>query len=280
MSRSRWLPALALAALAGALFALERARPLRRRVDPGPRRIGRNLAMAAVTGAVIRVAERPLVARMARRVQARRWGLLPRLALPCWAERAAAVVLLDYTLYLWHILLHRVPALWRFHLAHHVDLDLDTTTAVRFHFGEFLASVPWRLAQVGLIGVTPRSLALWQKLALAEIVFHHANLRLPPRWEGAVEKVLMSPRLHGIHHSRDAAERDTNYSSGLTVWDRLHGTLRTGVPQREVSVGVPPWDRVSQVTLGKSLALPFEKKALDPPATMGARTVQPAAERR
>jgi sterol desaturase/sphingolipid hydroxylase (fatty acid hydroxylase superfamily) len=174
-----WLPGVALAGFIGALLVLERRRPLRRRVDPGPRRLARNLAVSGLTAVVLAVAERPLVQPLSAKVERNRWGLLPRLGLPRWASIAAAVVLLDYTLYLWHILLHRSRFLWRFHLAHHIDLDLDVSTALRFHFGEFLASIPWRLGQIALIGVVPRALSLWQKLTLAEVAFHHANLRLP-----------------------------------------------------------------------------------------------------
>lgn len=101
----------------------------------------------------------------------------------------------DYTLYLWHILLHRWPFLRRFHLAHHVDLDLTATTVVRFHFGESLLSVPWRAAQVLLIGVSLAALRLWQTAALVEILFHHSNLRLPRAIERALCRILVTARL-------------------------------------------------------------------------------------
>ena len=252
-------PIILLAALFAALFILERLSPLRGRVEPSSRRITRNVAMAALTAAVIAVAERPLVDRLARRVEREHSGLVPRLGLPRGAALVAALVLLDYTLYVWHVLLHRVPFLWRLHLAHHVDLDLDASTALRFHFGEFLASIPWRLAQVVLIGVPPRTLALWRALTLAEVAFHHANLRLPLPAECLIARLLMTPRLHGIHHSTVRAERDSNFSSGLTLWDRLHGTLRADVEQEEITIGVPPYDEPQEVTLGRTLALPFVK---------------------
>lgn len=254
---TRLIGSLLMIGFAGALFWLERRRPLRRRVDPGPRRLARNLSMAAATAVVLSAAERPVVDRLTRAVEARRWGLVPRLGLPPWLALGACVVLLDYTLYLWHVLLHRLPFLWRLHLAHHIDLDLDASTAVRFHFGEFLASVPWRAAQIVLIGVSPRALALWQKLTLAEVFFHHANLRLAPRFERRLARLVMTPRLHGIHHSMLREERDSNFSSGLTAWDYLHGTIRTDVPQERITIGVPPYDERSEVTLGKTLALPF-----------------------
>jgi sterol desaturase/sphingolipid hydroxylase (fatty acid hydroxylase superfamily) len=244
-------------AFAGTVLWMERRRPLRRRVDPGPRRLARNASVGALTAVSIAVCERPVIEAVLRKTRRRRWGLVPRLPLPPWIGRALAIVLLDYSLYAWHILLHRVPLLWRMHLPHHVDLDLDASTAARFHFMEFLASIPWRAAQVMLIGADRRALSLWQKLTLAEVVFHHANLRLPLPLEHAISRLVMTPRLHGIHHSSVRGERDSNFSSGLTVWDVLHGTLRADVPQASIEIGIPGWQHPEQVTLGRTLALPF-----------------------
>jgi sterol desaturase/sphingolipid hydroxylase (fatty acid hydroxylase superfamily) len=267
----RWIPSVLLVGLVGTLFWLERRKPLRRRVDPGSRRIARNLAVGGITAAVVTAIERPLTRRATEWVERNRWGLVPGLRLPGWLPAAITVVLLDYTLYVWHVVLHRVPFLWRFHLAHHVDLDLDASTAFRFHFAEFLLSIPWRVAQILLIGAAPRPLALWQKLAAAEILFHHANLRLPPRFEHRLSRVIVTPRLHGIHHSTVRAERDSNFSSGLTIWDRLHGTVRADVPQKEITIGVPGYEDQNDVTLEKTLLLPFvtehpQKKPVPPVA--------------
>ncbi len=144
-----------LAAAAVAVFVLERRRSARPRVEGTARHVSRNLIMAGLAAATVRVLETPVVIPAAREVARRRLGLTHRLPGPAWARSLLAVVLLDYTLYLWHILNHRVPSLWRFHLVHHVDLDLDATTALRFHAGELALSVPWRIAQVVAIGVTP-----------------------------------------------------------------------------------------------------------------------------
>jgi sterol desaturase/sphingolipid hydroxylase (fatty acid hydroxylase superfamily) len=169
-------------------------------------------------------------------------------------------VLLDYTLYLWHVLTHRVPLLWRFHLVHHVDLDLDASTALRFHFGEMALSVPYRLLQVALIGADPAAVALWQVLLVASILFHHSNVRLPAGLERVLVRVIVTPRMHGIHHSDFENETHSNWSSLLSAWDYLHGTLVLSVPQAEVAVGVPPYREPRQVTLGKMLALPFRAR--------------------
>jgi sterol desaturase/sphingolipid hydroxylase (fatty acid hydroxylase superfamily) len=241
----------------GALVWLERRRPLRQAVESPDVHDMRNLAVAALAGAGVGFAERPVVEPLARRVERARLGLLPAARLPAWLEVAAAAALMDYTLYAWHYLNHRVASLWRFHLPHHVDLDLTASTALRFHFGELLVGVPWRAAQVLLIGVTPRSLSVWRLLLFLSVMFHHSNLRLPPAFERRLGRFVVTPRLHGIHHSAAEAEMNSNWSSGLTVWDWLHGTLRRDVPQAEITVGVPAYRERREVSLRHVVALPF-----------------------
>ena len=241
-----------------ALMWLERRRPLRHAVEPGLRRVARNITIGAVTAATVAAIERPIVTRVAGVTQQQGWGLVARLPISDRVKGVIAIALMDYTLYWWHVLLHRVPALWRLHAPHHADRDLDLSTGVRFHFTEFLASIPWRCAQVIVIGITPRTLALWQTLTLAEVLFHHSNLRLPRAVERRLSHIVVTPRLHGLHHSVLESERDTNFSSGLSVWDRLHGTADLELDRDEVTIGLPghrsPWDAM----LVETLMMPFE----------------------
>ena len=241
----------------GLLAWLERRRPLRRAVEPKLRREARNLAVAAVSAAALRVAEQPVTGPLSALVERRRWGLLKLLRLPAWLEVSLAVLLLDYTLFLWHVQTHRRPPLWRFHVVHHVDLDLDASTALRFHFAELVVSVPWRAAQVLLIGVSPLSLSVWQTFLFLSILFHHSNVRLPAAVERRLNSLVVTPRMHGIHHSVVKEETNSNWSSGLTLWDRLHGTLRLDVPQDVIVIGVPAYRDAGEVTLPKILAMPF-----------------------
>src|SRR3981081_40887 len=169
----------------GVLLWREHRDPLRPRVEPGGRRVLRNAAMAASAGLVVQIAERPIVDALAAYCERRRVGLTQ--FLPVRTGRASgalwrdliAVTLMDYTLFRWHILMHRWDFLYRLHQVHHSDLDLDVSTAARFHFAEMLASVPWRLAQVLVIGTSPRALRIWQRATLISILFHHSNIRLP-----------------------------------------------------------------------------------------------------
>jgi sterol desaturase/sphingolipid hydroxylase (fatty acid hydroxylase superfamily) len=98
---------------------------------------------------------------------------------------------------------------------------------------------------------------LWQRLLLVEIAFHHADLRLPLRLERRLARFVVTPRMHGIHHSIVAAETDSNWSSGLTLWDRLHGTLRLDVPPQRVVIGAPGGVPPAFVRFPKLLAVPL-----------------------
>jgi len=258
-----------LVGVAALLTWLERRRPLRARVESELPHVGRNLAVAGVGAVALHLAERPLVSRVAVMVVRRRWGLLQQWTVPAPLDTILAVVLLDYTLYLWHVLVHRVPVLWRAHAVHHVDRDLDATTALRFHFAELLASVPWRAAQVLAIGAGPYALSVWQTFLMASILFHHSNVELPAGVERVVNRVFVTPRMHGIHHSRIATEVHANWSSGLTIWDWLHGTLKLNVPQQSIEVGVPGFDADEQVAVLPMLALPFGDEDVTPAPDAG-----------
>jgi sterol desaturase/sphingolipid hydroxylase (fatty acid hydroxylase superfamily) len=181
------------------------------------------------------------------------------LGLPRWAEEALAFLLLDYTLWVWHVLTHRWPPLWSYHAVHHADLDLDASTGIRFHPVEMLASVPWRLAQVVLIGAGPRALGRWQSALFLSVLFHHSNLRLPLRLERALAHVFVTPRQHGIHHSVLRDEMDSNWSSLLNVWDRLHGTLRLDVPQDAITIGLPSPRDPRALAFPRLMTMPFEE---------------------
>ena len=250
--RSAWRGTVVTAAAFGLLLWLEHRRSLRNPVESKGRRVARNLAVAGVSAAVLSIAERPVSVPLARLVERRRYGLTQNMRLPRWLETALGILLLDYTLYVWHVLEHKVPALWRYHAVHHVDLDLDASTALRFHFGELAASVPWRAAQIVLIGVTPRTLALYQRLLMVSIMFHHSNVRIPVRLEKLLGRIVMTPRLHGIHHSVIDKEVNSNWSSGLTIWDRIHHTLRPEATRDDVTIGLAEYRDPAELTLPKS----------------------------
>ena len=260
MRRTLWWRVVAPLVVGGTfvvLTALERRRPLRRAREAKWRHVSRNIVFAGVAAATVNLLERPVVEPLAEAVQRRRYGLLYVRRLPRPLHLVMAVILLDYTLYVWHVLTHRVSWLWRFHLVHHIDRDLDASTALRFHAGELALSIPWRAMQIAAIGVPPDALRIWQNLVLLSILFHHSNVELPIAVERFVARFIVTPRMHGIHHSIVPEETDSNWSSGLSVWDYLHGTLRLDVPQQAITIGVPAYPTAADVTLANSFALPF-----------------------
>jgi sterol desaturase/sphingolipid hydroxylase (fatty acid hydroxylase superfamily) len=252
-----WAQAAVVATAFALLFWRETRKPLRGRVERRLVHTARNVTVGIIGAAAVHLAETPVILPVARVVEARGLGLIPLLPLPGWVSVILACVLMDYTLYLWHVLTHKVPWLWRFHVVHHADLDLDASTAIRFHFGELLISIPWRVAQIVLIGTGPGPLMIWQTATLVSILFHHSNAELPLPLERALSRVIVTPRMHGIHHSIAESEVNSNWSSGLAFWDRLHRTFRFDVPQSRIIVGVPGYQSAQAVSLPRMLSAPF-----------------------
>jgi sterol desaturase/sphingolipid hydroxylase (fatty acid hydroxylase superfamily) len=246
-----------------ALLVGETLRPLRRQREPRAVRTGRNLVMAGLSAAAVAALQRPLLDPVARRVEERKLGLLNLCRLPRPIRLAAGVLLLDYTLWWWHWLNHKVPFFWRFHLVHHIDRDLDASTAARFHFGEMSLSVCYRAAQLRILGIDRESLTLWQTLLLISIFFHHSNLQLDEDFERRLGRIFVTPRLHGIHHSDVLEETDSNWSSLFSWWDSLHGTLRFDPPQNQITIGVPAYQNAADVTLPNILEIPFRDQRED-----------------
>jgi sterol desaturase/sphingolipid hydroxylase (fatty acid hydroxylase superfamily) len=262
------------------LLWLERRRALRRNVDSKIVRDIRNLAIAAGAGMVMQGLEAPVAFRLARAAEVKRRGVVQRLPFPPIVRGLISIVLLDYTLYLWHVLTHRVPFLWRFHQVHHGDREMDASTALRFHFGEIAISVIFRIGQVVFIGPSRMSFALWQMFLMICILFHHSNVRLRIAFERRLARLVITPRLHGIHHSIAIDQMNANWSSGLTVWDWLHRTLLTEVPQQDIVIGVANRSSDADQELAQLLALPFKEDApvADLPNSPGRQSISAIAE--
>jgi sterol desaturase/sphingolipid hydroxylase (fatty acid hydroxylase superfamily) len=252
-----------IAVVFSAMLVLERLRPLRRSVEPKLRRIARNLTTGGTAYAAVALLGAPLLVPLAKWVAARHVGLLNVADISGAANVVIAIVLLDYTLWVWHFANHRVSFLWRVHLVHHVDRDLDSSTALRFHFGEHALSVVYRAAQITLIGASPEALWVWQVILFASILFHHANVRLPAALERWLVRIIVTPRMHTIHHSTQLSETDSNWSSLLSVWDYLHHTILLSVPQEDIAVGVPAYPEACDVTIGRILLMPFRPQRPD-----------------
>ncbi|HEX6268080.1 MAG TPA: sterol desaturase family protein [Burkholderiales bacterium] len=242
------------------LFVLERALPLRRSKARLLSRLLVNVAISAAAFAAAVALVEPAAATMLGVTQQAGLGLMRLAGLSGALEFAVTFLLLDLSFYYWHVANHRVPFLWRFHNVHHIDPDLDVSTAFRFHFVEVGFSAAFRAVQVLLIGPTLTAYMVYEVAFQLGTLFHHSNLRLPIPIERALNMVLVTPRMHGIHHSDIRDENLTNFGVVLPWWDSLHRTLRLNVPQAEVTIGIPGYSRPADNRLLRALLMPFGRQ--------------------
>jgi sterol desaturase/sphingolipid hydroxylase (fatty acid hydroxylase superfamily) len=258
------------------LLVVERVCPLRERTRSSVTRLIVNVGLSAFAYLIGAYLITPVSLGLAGWAARRPFGVIHLFpALPGTGRALLGFLLMDLSFYYWHRANHRIPALWRFHNVHHIDPDLDVSTAVRFHFGEILFSTGFRAIQISLIGVSPRVYFLYEFAFQGNTLIHHSNVRLPVRVESLLNKFLVTPRMHGIHHSVVESETNSNYSVVLSWWDRLHHTLRLNVPQAAVVVGVPAYLSSQDNNLWNALMLPFRKQRdywLYPDGSRPART--------
>ncbi|CAN5136292.1 sterol desaturase family protein [soil metagenome] len=241
------------------LLILETKFQLRKRVQRKWKRMFINFIVSIPAFALLRILFIPAMVWLA--TQNRQWhfGLNYLFDAPASIKAMISFLLLDYSNYIWHILLHKLPILWRFHIVHHTDLDLDISTAFRFHFGEMIGSVFFRGAAILLIGASPIMVLIYEIVFEAATQFHHSNWKLPFLLEKVLNYFIVTPRMHGIHHSMIRKETDSNYSVIFSFWDRIHKTVLLNIPQNKIVTGVPHYADESELTIGNLLKMPFTK---------------------
>ncbi|MCD6584254.1 MAG: sterol desaturase family protein, partial [Desulfobacteraceae bacterium] len=198
----------------------------KKRVDSKSRRWLNNLSLVAVGNLILRTGVVMLPVTFAAYAQSRGMGIFNQLSLPVWADWMAAVIIFDFIIYLQHILFHFVPIFWRLHQVHHSDLDIDVTTAIRFHPIEIILSIFIKLAAVAAFGFPPGAVLLFEILLNAAAMFNHANIYIPPLMDKFIRLLIVTPDMHRVHHSVIIAESNTNFGFSLSVWDRICGTYR------------------------------------------------------
>ena len=256
-------PAVRLAAF-GAVLALmalweglapRRARPVARKA-----RWPANLAIVVLNTALVRVLFPTAAAGVALSAQAHGWGLSSRYPVAPWVAIVCGVILLDFIIYLQHVMFHAVPALWRLHRVHHADLDIDATTGARFHPIEILLSMLVKFAAIAALGVAPVAVVLFEVLLNATSLFNHANVRIAPAIEPALRWLLVTPDMHRVHHSIERDETNSNFGFNLSLWDRLFGTYKAqpAAGHERMVIGIPEHRDEREVDrLPGMLALPF-----------------------
>lgn len=247
-----------LVGVVGALYLLEEIFSLRQQSQSRKRRTLINTTVAATGFSVVRLALLPVMVAAGRWSDRRGFGLLQWLRLPRALQWTAGFLLLDYTNYLWHVLTHRVPLLYRFHQVHHSDLDMDVTTGFRFHLGEQVFSVFYRGGMIALIGAPAQLVLVYEAVFEGCTAFHHSNLRLPPATERLLSRAIITPRAHGIHHSIVEEEFNSNFGIVFNCWDRLHRTRRLNVPQRFLTIGIPAFRSAQELDIPRLHRMPLE----------------------
>ena len=217
------------------LFVAERWHPAAaaRVAEPSWRRVARNAALWAVNALLSPLVVVPVSAYAA--MHALGWR-------PDWwrgpGGLAMDLLLLDFLIYWWHRANHVVPFLWRFHGVHHLDRFLDTSSAVRFHFGEVLLSALARAGVIMLLAIPLSSVLAFEALVLMAAIFHHSNVRLPACFERALSLVVVTPSIHWVHHHRTRSDTDSNYSTILSLWDRLFASRSPHARAPDMPIGV------------------------------------------
>jgi sterol desaturase/sphingolipid hydroxylase (fatty acid hydroxylase superfamily) len=186
-------------------------------------------------------------------------GVLNLVQPPRWAKLLATAVFMDFMLYVWHLLNHEVPLLWRFHRVHHSDLNMDVSTATRFHIGELAVSVVIKISLVYLLGASLLGVVIFESALVLFAQFHHSSLRVPEWFEALFWILFVPPSMHRIHHSVIIEERNTNYGTIFSVWDRWLGTLLTNVDQSRVRIGMGAYRSAGKLNFLHLLAMPFTR---------------------
>jgi sterol desaturase/sphingolipid hydroxylase (fatty acid hydroxylase superfamily) len=239
------------AAAIGLALLLQRILPHRRLAGAWRENFGLWLVDIAVLGAVCGACAWTV----ATWAQRHGFGLAGAIHLPWPLAALLTIAVLDLVSYLWHRANHRIPLLWRFHQVHHSDTTFTVTTALRFHPGELLLSLPLRMAAIVLLGGPPEAVLAFEVLFTFANLIEHGNINLPIRLETMLGRVLITPALHRHHHARRVDDLNSNFGTIFAIWDRLLATYRESTSARTVETGLP--GATGAVTFVHAISMPF-----------------------
>jgi sterol desaturase/sphingolipid hydroxylase (fatty acid hydroxylase superfamily) len=255
-------PAIRLAAFGGvfAVMAIwELVGPRRKQTIGRGRRWPNNFGVVAVDTLLVRVLFPTTAVGLALVAETRGFGLFNAVALPAWIGVVASVVILDFAIYLQHVLFHAVPALWRLHRMHHADLEFDVTTGLRFHPIEILLSMEIKLTVVAALGAPALAVLTFEVLLNATSMFNHSNVRIPFGLDYMLRWFVVTPDMHRVHHSIVSHETNSNFGFNLPWWDRLFGTYRPqpAAGHEAMTIGIEQFRDGRELRLDRMLLQPF-----------------------
>jgi sterol desaturase/sphingolipid hydroxylase (fatty acid hydroxylase superfamily) len=220
------------------------------------RHAGHNLAIALFNTVILGLVFGIVTATVAAWTDENQYGLLNCLGLAGSLRFGLALVLLDGWMYIWHRANHTLPFLWRFHRMHHSDRHMDVTTATRFHLGEHVGAGLLRLGLIPLLGFEVWHLVVYDTLVIAIIQFHHADISVG-RWDRWLRWLIVTPDMHKVHHSDWQPETDSNYSTVLSIWDRLFGSFRMRADPKTLVLGLGEFTEPGWQTWAGMMKTPF-----------------------
>ena len=233
--------------------------PRRRRSLSRLARWPSNIGVVAVNTLVARLVFPTAAVGLALIGEDRGWGLLNLIGAPYWLSVIIAVVIMDFVIYLQHVMVHAVPALWRLHRMHHADQDFDVTTGARFHPLEILLSMVIKLATVAALGPPALGVLIFEVLLNGTSMFNHGNWKLPLGADRVLRLVVVTPDMHRVHHSIVPSETNSNFGFSLPWWDRLFGTYRDqpAAGHDGMIIGIEQFREPADQRLDKMLVQPF-----------------------
>ncbi|MBL6928214.1 MAG: sterol desaturase family protein [Rhodospirillales bacterium] len=251
------------------MMGLEARFPRRARSHSRKARWPSNLGIVALNSLVARAAFPVAAVGIAALGETNGWGLFNNIGWPFWVAAVLSVVLLDFAIYLQHILFHAVPALWRLHRMHHADTDFDVTNGARFHPIEIVLSMAIKMAIVAALGAPAIAVLIFEVLLNATAMFNHANLKLPPNLDLFLRLFVVTPDMHRVHHSALPRETNSNFGFNLPWWDYLMGTYtaQPEAPHEAMTIGLPTFRSPRELRLDRMLTQPFRDGTPPPPDT-------------
>lgn len=241
----------------------EFAAPRRARSYSRLQRWPSNLGIVFLNSALVKLIFPFAAVALAAAGEAKGWGLLNAVAMPFWLKVVVAVVLLDFAIYLQHVLVHAVPALWRLHRMHHADLDFDVTTGARFHPVEILLSMGIKFMVVSALGAPAIAVLVFEVVLNATAMFNHGNVRLPAGLDRVLRLFVVTPDMHRVHHSIAVRETNSNFGFNLPWWDRLFGTYRAqpAAGHEDMTIGIEQFRDGRELWLDRMLVQPVRGPA-------------------
>ncbi len=237
------------------VFAPRRVRTLSRLL-----RWSNNLGLVFLNSLVLRLLFPAAAVGMAAFAAEQGWGLFNYVDVPFLVAVVVSVVAMDFIIYLQHVLVHAVPALWRLHRVHHADPDYDVTTGARFHPLEIVLSMLIKFATIIVLGPPIVAVVIFEVVLNATAMFNHGNLKLPLGLDRVLRWFVVTPDMHRVHHSVEDDEANSNFGFNLPWWDRLFGTYRDQprAGHTGMTIGIHKFNTPAQVSwLPGMLTLPF-----------------------